>query len=467
MPALAIATAAAVLSFLALELSEVPMIRDFGILLALGLPVIVVATVLLTTASLGWRERRSPTPPKDYTHGPLGRLVVGLGSLPQIAALPLIAISVAVFTFGIFAERELTIQTDPEKWVNQSSQVAKDLYEVHERTGSSSELGVFVQSHNAFDDRTVQFVDALARQQLATYPNGIVTASSIVTSVSFLMEVPGATYVPPTGAAVRLAYQAAPKDIQRSTVQSDRGALNLVFRTGAASLEERAVIVNNIRRTVHPPEGVRATPSGLAVVGVGLLHNFEANRAELTYVALGAVFLFLLLRYRNGVRALLSMVPVLVAVGLASSVSMWAGFELSPLTAVGGPLVVALCTEFTTLIIKRYLEERDRGYAPREAVDVTASRTGRAFMVSAMAAVIGVLVLAFSALPLLRDFGLVVALNVTVALLSALVVLPPLLVWADERGLVSRAGAGGEGRQDDGGQRPGNAPASPEPAATP
>ena len=44
----------------------------------------------------------------------------------------------------------------------------------------------------------------------------------------------------------------------------------------------------------------------------------------------------------------------------------------------------------------------------------------------------------FSSLPLLRDFGRIVAMNVAVALLSALVVLPPMLVWADKRNWVSR-----------------------------
>ena len=50
---------------------------------------------------------------------------------------------------------------------------------------------------------------------------------------------------------------------------------------------------------------------------------------------------------------------------------------------------------------------------------------------SALTAIAGVAVIATSSLPLLRDFGVVVALNVAVALLSALVVLPPMLVWAD------------------------------------
>ena len=40
--------------------------------------------------------------------------------------------------------------------------------------------------------------------------------------------------------------------------------------------------------------------------------------------------------------------------------------------------------------------------------------------------------------PLLSDFGIIVAINITVALLSALIVLPPILVWADQRNWVSR-----------------------------
>jgi hypothetical protein len=186
------------------------------------------------------------------------------------------------------------------------------------------------------------------------------------------------------------------------------------------------------------PEGVRATPSGLAVVGVGLLENIESNRILLTYLAILFVFLFLCVRLRSIVRALLSMVPVLIAVGAASLVAWALDLQLSPMTAVGGPLVVALCTEFTSLILLRFIEERHRGHSPKEAVDVTASRTGRAFIVSALTAISGVAVIAFSSLPLLRDFGAIVAMNVTVALLSALVFLPPMLVWAEERGWVTR-----------------------------
>lgn len=285
-------------------------------------------------------------------------------------------------------------------------------------------------------DEVSAFVHGLATRELDTNEE-LLTASSLVTTVAFLIEIPGTTPLAPTAEDLRAAYEVAPRDIQMATISDDLRAANLIFRIGPVSLEERAELIDDVESRIEPPEGVEATASGLAVVGVGLLRNLEANRAILTYVSLGLVALFLVLRFMSVTRALLALVPVIIAVGASSIVVAVLGFELSPLTTVSGPLVIATCTEFSVLILTRYLEERGRGLSPAEATDVASARTGRAFVASALTTVGGFAVLAFSALPLLRDFGAIVALNVAAALLSALVILPPLLVWADERGHVT------------------------------
>jgi hydrophobe/amphiphile efflux-3 (HAE3) family protein len=446
-PALLVVTFDAVFAFLALRFARVPMIRDFGLLLAVGIAVICIASIVVPLAALGIREYRSPTKGKDFSHGVLARLVVWLGSLPTRLAVPIALASAAVFAGGIIVEDDLTIQSDPEEWVNQDTQVIHDIDTVKSETGSSAELGIFVESDDLFSDETAAFVTDFANEQLAERPEDLLTASSLVTTVSFLLEMPDTTVLPPTGEDVQRAYDVAPPDIQRALVNADAGAMNLVFRTGPGSLDHRAVYVDAIRDELESgtlddgdpiPGDVRATPSGLAVVGVGLLENIESNRILLTYLAILFVFAYLVLRLRSFVRALLSMVPVLTAVGAASLVAWIFDLQLSPMTAVGGPLVVAVCTEFTSLILLRFIEERQRGYGPREAMDVTARRTGRAFIVSALTAISGVAVIALSSLPLLRDFGMIVAMNVAVALLSALVFLPPMLVWAENRGWVTR-----------------------------
>ena len=59
-------------------------------------------------------------------------------------------------------------------------------------------------------------------------------------------------------------------------------------------------------------------------------------------------------------------------------------------------------------------------------------RIGRAIMASGLTVMGGFAVLAFSDFPLLDNFGRVTALNIGLSLLSTLILLPPLLVWADE-----------------------------------
>ena len=438
-PALLVVTFDAVFAFAALHFAKVPMIRDFGLLLAVGIAVICLGSIILPLAILGIREFKSPTKGRDFRQGPLGRFVVRLGSLPPRGAVLLAILAVGLFVGGIAVEDKLTLQTDPVQWVNQNSQTIKDIHEVERRAGGSSELGVYATTRNVFSDEFVKFAHDFTDSTLTTYPKKLLTGSSIETAVGDIVDdVPGATNLAPTGADVHAAYDVAPPDIKSSTVSAGNRAFNIIFRTGPGSLDARAPIVRAIRNDTRPPAGIRATPSGLAVVGVGLLDNLQANRVELTYLAILFVFLFLAVRLRSIIRSLLSLVPVLIAVGLASLVAYAFSLKLSPMTAVGGPLVVAACTEFTSLILLRFVEERRRGLEPREAIDVAASRTGRAFVVSGLTAIAGVAVLSFSSLPLLRDFGRIVAMNVTVALFSALIVLPPLLVWAERRNWVSR-----------------------------
>ncbi|MCU1356625.1 MAG: hypothetical protein JWM89_2043 [Acidimicrobiales bacterium] len=449
-PALLVVTFDALFAFAALRFAKVPMIRDFALLLCIGIAVICFCSIIMPLATLGIREFKSPTTGRDFREGRLGRLVVWLGSMPAKIAPALVLASLVIFVGGIITEGKLTLQTDPIQWVNQHSQDRKDVATLEHETGASSELGIFVTAKDRkdlFSDKTMNWLEQFTSDSLKRYPDKLLVGSSVLSPLADLTDLRGASNYVPSGSLVQASYEAAPEAVQKFTVSDKSPAFNILFITKPNSLEERAKMTDDMSaRLGHggaggekpPSQIVKATPSGLAVVGVGLLKNLESNRVQLTYLSIFFVFAFLTVRLKSVVRSLLSLVPVLIAVGLSSLVAFTFSLKLSPMTAVGGPLVIAVCTEFTSLILLRFLEERERGLSPQAAADVTAARTGRAFIVSGMTAIAGVGVIATSSLPLLRDFGTIVAMNVLVALLSALVVLPPIMVWAEERGWVSR-----------------------------
>ncbi|WP_241432226.1 efflux RND transporter permease subunit [Ilumatobacter nonamiensis] len=456
-PPLIVATITGVLAFLALRISKVPMIRDFGVLLAVGIVVLVVVGIVVPASVLGIREWTKPT--EERGDSLVERAVVKLGGLPTKLGLPMIILASILFIGGVLVEGRTKIQSDPIRWIDQGSQTVKDIDRLADETEFATTLGVLVASNNVLDQNVVDLifeftVDAEARDE-------VVATSSLVGTLEKIIDVDGGTRIAPTTADVVIAAQAAEEQapaIRRALINDpvEPTAAQVNLRLEQDSLEDRAELVEDLEDDLQArideldipddsilridiSEGqapIKATPAGLATVGIGLLENLSANRANLTYLALAAAALWLVLRFRSLSRALLGLVPVLMAVGASSLFVGLLGFELSPLTTVSGPLIIATCAEFSVLIMGRYLEERQRGLEPRVATDTAAKRTGRAFFTSAMTTIGGFAVLVLSPLPLLRDFGIIVTLNVAIALLAALVAMPPLLVWIDEKGLL-------------------------------
>ena len=447
-PPLVTATIAAVIAFMVVKISKVPMVQDFGVLLSLGIVALLVAGIVLPTTVIGARERRSPTT-KEAKPSWVEATVGKLGSLPHWAVLPLVAIAVIIPVLGLVLEGGSEIESDPINWANQSSTAIKNARTLENEAGFASTLGVFVQAdaatdeNGAFTDQMGAFQMDLIETTMAANPE-LAEASSLATTVGWLIEVPGATPLPPTGLDMLQAYEIAPDTLKQLMIADNGNAAQVLFQVGPSSLETRSQVLADVEATIADPgdnallpAGASATPGGLAVVGVGLLENITANRAELTIVALLLVGAFVVLRYRDLTRGLLTMIPVLLATGTSAVLVRVLGITLSPLTTVGGPLVVATCAEFAVLLVDRYSEERRRGLDPEESTRVAAERTGRAFFTSALTTLGGFAVLMFSTLPLLSDFGVVVTVNIAVALLAALVVVPPLVKEADHRGLLS------------------------------
>jgi hydrophobe/amphiphile efflux-3 (HAE3) family protein len=449
-PPLAVAMVAAVIAFLSMRFSLVPMIRDFGLLLTIGIFVLLVVGIVVPTAVLGARERHRRT--TRVARSRIDPVVTWLGSAPPAVVLPLVVVALALPVVGLTLEQDAEIESDPINWADQGSRSVVNARSLEDETGYATTLGLFIETAGTeggvFTDELGAFAYDFVRNARADHPQ-LAAASSLFTTVGDLITVPGATPLPPTGEDLLAAYDEAPEDIQQVLVAGDGDAAQVTFWVSPSSLEERADLVDELEAAAalpgegqaELPEGASATPSGLAVVGVGLFENLTANRLVLTLVALLGVGAWIVLRYLSLGRAVLTMIPILIAVGAASTGVSLLGITLSPLTTVSGPLVIATCAEFSVLILARYLEERERGVGPAEATEVASRRTGRAFVASALTTVGGFGVLLFAALPLLRDFGAVVTINVAVALLAALVVVPPAAVWADRRGLLETAGA--------------------------
>jgi hydrophobe/amphiphile efflux-3 (HAE3) family protein len=425
-PPLLVAMVAAVLGVLALELSKVPMIRDFGVLLAIGVTALVLAALAIVPLVLLGRETTRPTPPAQLSRRDRGleMVVLRLVTLLRRGTLVVAAVAVVIAGVGVALEGDAPIETDPEAWVDQDGHAVEQLEGLREATGFSSEVDVLIEADDVTEPEVVAWMQSYADRQLRDHPELLRVTSMPAISAKIIGE-------EATAKDVAAFTEVAPDDITRSFVAADKRAASLVFPVAPISLDEREALLDDMVADLDPPDGVRATPAGLAVIGVELVDSLRANREAITLLSLALVFLWLLAAYRRPLLAIAPLVPVLLAVGLSTLAIRALDIAFTPLTTVASPLAIAIATEFSVLVMARYLEERGLGYGPEQAIELGGVRIGRAFLASGLTLLGGFAVLVLAPMPLLVDFGIVVSVIVLVALLSCLIVMPAILVRAD------------------------------------
>ncbi|HEX6310706.1 MAG TPA: hydrophobe/amphiphile efflux-3 (HAE3) family transporter [Acidimicrobiia bacterium] len=435
-PALWVAMIAGVAGFLALRISRVPMIRDFGVMLSVGVAVLLVTALALAPSVLAWRDRRrsarglgpaTARPPRRPVVEPA---VAALTSVARGRPLVVLGVTVLVGAAGIVAGPRTAIQSDAEKFIPQDTPVLQDLRYLREVADSSGDLGLMVTADDVLRPDVLEWMARFEATELREHDE--LFRSNSVASIA--ATITGST---PTPADVEAILGVAPPAILDTFVSDDHRRANIIFAIGSVSLQEEKELIAEMRADMEtelrPPPGVRVVASGLAVVGIETIDALSSNRSAMAYAAVAAVLVWLLLAFRGITRAVLVLIPVVAAVGAAWTVIYLAGIEINSLTALSSPLVVAISTQFSVLVVERYLEERRNGRGPEQAVVIATRRIGRAFTASGLTTAGGFAVLALSGFPLLSNFGIVVSINILVALLCTLVLLPPLLVWRDHQ----------------------------------
>src|SRR4051812_5749771 len=181
------------------------------------------------------------------------------------------------------------------------------------------------------------------------------------------------------------------------------------------------------------------TPAELAVQvtgGPGFIADITnaMSNANITLLAVTAtvVAVLLIVTYRSPV---LWLVPLAV-IGFADGLSTSVGTVVSRLTdlpfdgatsGITSVLVFGAGTNYALLLISRYREELTRTDDHAFALRAAVSRAGPAIVASNATVVLALLILVFGVAPATRSLGVHAACGLLIAVLFALLVLPPLL----------------------------------------
>ena len=477
-PTVATAAAATIAGFLVLVLSPVPMVRGFGILLVVGVALALVLALTAGTAALvllakGGTDRLPPAVAEAVrgagelvrpaaasvrsafapsardareliVAGPAGRgarsakrrLGVAAGATLSFARRRperVLAVAAVIALCGWALDTQTRVETDIQKLVPQDLQALKDLRTLQRSADVGGQLDVVVEADNVATPEVINWMAGYQRKILGRYRYSEERGCGKA-DVCPAFSLPSLFRNQPADQKqVDALLNTVPPYFSQSVITADKRTATLSFGIKLMPLEEQKRVVDAMRDGLNPPDGVRAELAGLPVLAADANGAVSSDLRRLLSLLVGllAVLAVLRIALRSWERALVPLVPIVLATGWSSFVLFALRIPLNPMSVTLGALVIAISTEFSVLLSERYRSERRAGHAPREALDRTYRSTGAAVLASGATAIAGFAVLIVSDMRMLRDFGFVTVVDLAVSLLGVLVVLPAVLLLAE------------------------------------
>ena len=464
-PVIATAGLATAAGFLVLLLSPVPMVRGFGVLLVLGIAIAFAVALTAGFSALvlahaeargrGGRDTRVPARARraarrvESVRAALGARVRAWGkrTLAVAIATPgrVLAVAIVLAVGGWVAGTRTEVVSDITELVPAELPALQDVDQLQDATGVSGELNVVVRARDVTDPEVIEWMRDFQQDVLAEH--GFTGDAPRCEDA----ELCPAVALPDlfdedrelSRARVKAVLDAVPPYfsqavLARSTEDGPPDTAHLAFGIPVMPLDEQKALIDDIRARIDPagsggdpPAGVEAEVAGLPVLAAEANAALSGSRYWLTAAGLLAVAIVLLAVYRSARRALVPLIPIVLAAGWSALVLAAIGIPLNPMSATLGALVIAIATEFSVLLSARYAEERTGGRTVGEALRRAYARTGAAVAASGVTAIAGFAALIATDIRMLRDFGFVTVIDLAVALLGVLIVLPATLVWAE------------------------------------
>ena len=488
-PTIATAFAASAAATLVLVLSPVPMVRGFGVLLAAGIAIAFVCALTVGSAALVVAGRRgSASPPVGPSSDTRRGGGISRGAGPEVARRPargltelarrgsrellgpawrgarellvdnpltrsvsraaldrsvrhpvrVLGVGLVLAALGWGLDTQTKVQTNIEKLVPQDTASLRNLNTLERLSGVGGVIGLTVSGTDVVKPATIEWMSSYESAMLKRF--GYTTDRGCgrarlcpAFSLPDLFQREGAKSKL-SSAEVNGLLDAIPPYFSQEVIAPGRHLATLAFGIKLMSLDEQQRVIEVMRAHLHPPRGVSAQVVGLSVLAAQANAQVSSpwRRSQMLLIALAAVALVLLIAFTGDVRRVLTpLTPIVLASGWSALILFAVRVPLNPMSLALGALVIALTTEFSVLLSERHRQERLAGHDVVQALRRTYRHTGAAVAASGVTAIAGFGVLVLSDIAMLRDFGLVTVIDLSVSLVGVLVALPAALVLAE------------------------------------
>jgi predicted RND superfamily exporter protein len=462
--ALSLAVLTTIIAFFSFVFSEITPVRNFGILVGLGIFYAFFLTITFQIAARYILDSRRHGRVLIKRKEPLRILKRGMsfGAVTvKKYSVPVLGIVLILTGLAIFAannvETEFSLEDFvPEDWTTmRTTNIIRDNfasssytreYILLEGNITEPELlnSIFFIEENIADDKHVVFVQlpeekrilvesirkfiehAISRNQSlgssfnltnSGTPDDNCTAEDIHGIYYYLYN--NQTYLEKVRSVIHYNTQEERFD----------AALIRVFVSAQGTSEAREMY-KELKEDVVQIQEIEIKVTGETVLVITTIDSFQRSQVISTAISVILSALVLMLVYRSLSLGIIAVVPVAISTIWILGTMFLLGISINVFTVMVTALTIGLGIDYSIHITERYREERKK-QDPRKSMQTTIERTGSAIFISALTTICGFAVLFLSPMPLTQHFGIITAATIFYSFILAVFVLPILLVtWA-------------------------------------
>ncbi len=426
-----IAVLATVLGFLSLFVSPVPMIQDFGKMLTLGVIISFLGSLFILLPILHIRKNvtdhkgTAKVQAQIKNGSGLKNMLSGMTKGVLKLKYPILILFVVLSAAGFMMDSRIGVETDMETFMPQEMPALKDLHAVRDVMGSTDQVILYFEGTGLDDSAHISDIRATGISLKEMFPEIITDVKSLGDSV---VTFTGKEDIPAEEFEVLAAD--LPSSMKKMFITEDGTKSALILNIVHLPTSELEGFIDSLKAHLEE-NALNASVTGKSTLDVEMINGLTGGRLSMTALGLLLVFAALLIIYRNPIKAAIPILPVI------SGIMYLAGISYTPITATLGALVLGMGTEMTIMLMERYIEERRRGLSRDKAMKDAAGSIGTAILASGLTTVGGFSVLMLSDFVILKDFGFMTVVNISLALASTFILLPVILYLSD-RFLLSR-----------------------------
>ncbi|HRW81830.1 MAG TPA: RND family transporter [Methanothrix sp.] len=433
-PAVLIALIITGAGFFSLFSSTVPMIKDFGLLCLIGIIMCYISSLFVGVTVLYQMERGRTDRNNRNGEGrkekksPITPLVVKQAAFFLHRWRAVLVVAIVLTAVGQYADSQVPIETDFKEFIPQDLPPLSQFRHLSDIFGGTDQLNIIVQG-DVTDPETLEWMDEFG-DYVVESRDKIYGASSLATIVKSY----NGGVIPEDESEVETVLDRIPDEVKRQYINGHDTA-QIILDIGQAFDSLGQVGIERLQNEVNkdliwfePPPGIYVTQTGDMTVMNSLIDALTTGRRQMTLLGLVLIFSILLLIYRDIIKAILPILPMIMVIGWMGGLMYLTGMKYNPMTATLGALILGVGSEYAILTMERFYEEKRKTDDAMKALFKATGSIGPAIVASGLTTVFGFSALIASPFPMNSSFGTITVVSVILALFATFTVFPVLLI---------------------------------------